>query len=317
MVNTKRFILILCTLYIVPLYFTLKAHNSMLSIGVRGGGQTYLPTAALGASGEVRPGFGGTGTLDLRYTFYGCLTDRFGIGFTLGAGAGYGTSAIKGTSSDSYTNYDYLGNQIDYSINAAYKQSDRFAKAEASLMAAFCFGNIILNVGPRVMMPFATKSDITLSETTIDAYYPQYNVHVINEQITGKLDNSQFTMHNSQCAIPKYSLLIAAEVGYEWYFNDKTCLGLQLYADVGVWNKPSAVSYQPSALIQVAPITDAANPVPAITVGSIEPMIASRRYLDFGLRAYVAFSLIQDAYYKSRLSPARDTREHHNRYMRW
>ena len=310
MVNAKRVIL-LCTLYSV-LCTPLAAHTSMVSIGVRGGGQTYLASTT-DPSSSVQGTFGAAGTVDLRYTFYGCLTDRFGIGFTLGAGIGYGSTGIKGNHTDTYTNFDYLGNQMDYTVSSAFKQTDRFAKGEATLMASFCFGNVILNVGPRFMIPFSTKSSLTITEANIDAYYPAYNVHVVNEQITGKLE-TPYTNHKSEIINHKYSVLIAAELGYEWYFNAKSCLGFQLYADVSVWDKkPSAVSYQPSVLIQAAPITDAANPVPSINVGSIEPLISGRRYLDFGVRVYYGFSISDNS--SHRIRPSRDTRHHHNRYL--
>ena len=284
----------------------------MVSIGVRGGGQTYLASTT-DPSSSVKGTFGAAGTVDLRYTFYGCLTDRFGIGFTLGAGIGYGSTGIKGNHTDTYTNFDYLGNQMDYTVSSAFKQTDRFAKGEATLMASFCFGNVILNIGPRFMIPFSASSSLTITEANIDAYYPAYNVHVVNEQITGKLE-TPYTNNQSPITNNQYSVLMSAELGYEWYFNAKSCLGFQLYADVSVWDKkPSAVSYQPSVLIQAAPITDAANPVPTITVGDVNPLISSRRYLDFGVRVYYGFSVSDNS--SRRIRPSRNTRHHHNRYL--
>jgi len=309
---TKKIIIIL----IAFLPLIAQAHTSMVSIGVRGGGQTYL-SSTTDPSSSVQGTFGGTGTVDLRYTFYGCLTDRFGIGFTLGAGVGYGSAGIKGHHTDTYTNFDYLGNQMDYTVSSAFKQTDRFAKGEATLMASFCFGNVILNIGPRFMVPFSASSSLTITDANIDAYYPAYNVHIVNEQITGKLDdNSKFKIQNSQCAIPKYTLLMCAEIGYEWYFSAKSCLGFQLYADIGVWNSATTNPLTTNPLIQVAPITDATNPVPQVSVGSIEPLISSRRYLDFGVRVYYAFSVSKDRGYKSHFNSRKDTRLHRNRY-RW
>ena len=290
-----------------------RAQTSMLSIGVRGGGQTYLPDAALGASGEVKTAFGGAGTLDLRYTFYGNITDRLGIGFALGAGVGYGTAGVKGTNTDTYTNFDYLGNQMDYTTSAEFKQTDRFARAEASLMAALRFGNVTLNIGPRFMLPFAASSSLTLSEASIDAYYPRYNVHVVNELITGRLE-TPITNNQSPITNYQYSILLAAELGYEWHLNDKSSLGLQAYIDVGVWNNQSPITNNQSPLIAVSPITDAATPVPEVTVGSIEPLIADCRYLSFGVRAYYAFSVEKKASYERRTIHSRDTRLHRNRY---
>ncbi len=288
----------------------------MLSIGVRGGGQTYLPEAALGASGEVKPAFGGTGTLDLRYTFCGCLTNRFGIGFTLGAGVGYGTAGIQGNHTDTYTNFDYLGNQMDYTVSSAFKQTDRFAKGETTLLLAMRFSGVTINIGPRFMLPFATSSALTIRSASIKAYYPAYDVHVSDQLITGKL-TPPYTAPRT-LLMPRYSLLIAAEIGYEWSLGDQSALGLQLYADVAVWNSPRTTNplIPSNPLIQVSPITSVETPAPTVTVGDITPMIKELRYIDFGVRVYYAFSIESDKGYKSRFN-TRDTRLHRNRYYWW
>ena len=292
----------------------LSAQTSMLSIGVRGGGQTFLPTAAVGANGEIKPGIGGAGALDVRYTFYGQLADRFELGFAVGAGIGYGTTGIKGTNMDSYTNIDYLGNKMDYSIDATYSLKDQFAKVDVSLLLAMRFGGVTLNLGPRFMLPFAASSALTIRQSAIDAYYPAYDVHVRDQLITGKLTTPYTLPHTA--IIPRYSLLVAAEIGYEWSLSGQSSLGLQLYADVGVWNKQSPITNNPSPLISVSPITSQENPVPTVTVGDIAPMIKDLRYIDFGLRVYYAFSIKSDKGYKSRFN-TRDTRLHRNRYYWW
>lgn len=291
------------------------AQNSVLSVGVRGGGQMMLPTAVAGATGTMSAALGGAGTLDLRYTFYGQPTDRIGIGFAVSAGVGYGSAGVQGASVDTYTNSDYTGNALDYTCTASYTRIDRFAKADAALFFAMRFGGVTVNLGPRFMLPFAASSALTLRNASIDAYYPAYDVHVRDQLITGKLV-TPYTQARTPI-LPRYSLLVAAEIGYEWPLGDQSALGLQLYADVAVWDKPSAVSYQPSVLIQVSPITDAANPVPTVTVGDIAPMIKELRYIDFGVRVYYAFSFKSSTGYKSRFNSSRDTRSHHNRYNWW
>ena len=288
----------------------------MLSIGVRGGGQTYLPDAALGAYGAVQPRFGGTGTLDLRYSFCGFVTDRIGIGFTLGAGGGYATAAIQGSHVDNYTNYDYLGKQMDYIVSAEFSQTDRFARAEASLMASFRFADIVLNVGPRFMMPFAASSALTVTDANIDVYYPQYNVHVHNELITGRLE-TPYTSNQSPITNYQYSVLMAAELGYEWSFSPKSCLGLQAYADVAVWSKRGdgvPVTGYGEPLIRVYPVADSSLPVPDVAVNGTGSLTGNLRCLAFGIRLYYGFRVGSDR--PKTIRHARDTRDHHTRY-RW
>ena len=282
----------------------------MLSIGVRGGGQTYLPTAAVGATGDMHAGIGGTGALDIRYTFYGQLADRFELGFAAAAGVGYGSAGIKGTNMDSYTNIDYLGNKMDYSIDATYSLKDQFAKVDVSLLLAMRFGGVTLNVGPRFMLPFAATGTVTISEASIDAYYPLYNVHVTDQLITGKLETPY--QQTTTSSLPQYAALMALEIGYEWALNTNHSLGVQLFADIAVWTPKSSITNVQSPIISVAPISNANDPVPSVTVNSPAALISSRRYLDFGIRAYYAFSSSS-----ARTSPARDTRLHHNRYRWW
>ena len=301
----------ICTLYSV-LCTPLWAQTSMLSIGVRGGGQTYLPTAAVGATGEVKPGIGGTGALDVRYTYYGSVASQVQLGVAVGAGIGYGTTGIKGTNMDNYTNIDYLGNKMDYSIDATYSLKDQFAKVDVSLLLAMRFGRVTLNVGPRFMLPFAATGTVTISEASINAYYPLYNVHVTDQLITGKLETPYTEKHPSN--ISKYNLLIAAEIGYEWRLNQHA-LGVQLFAEAAVWSKQSPITNYQSPMISVAPISNANAPVPSVTVGSAESFVSGRRYIGVGVRAYYAFHIehIRIRQFK----PRGDSRDHRNRYLWW
>ena len=313
--KSEKFIVLICTLYSV-LCTPLLAQTSVLSIGVRGGGQTYLPTAAVGATGEVKPSIGGTGSLDLRYTFYGNPSDRFGIGFAIGAGVGYGSAGFKGTNTDRYSNIDYLGNQMDYTIRSTYSLKDRFAKADVSLLLALSIGNITLNVGPRLMLPFAPSSTISIDEASIDAYYPKYDVHVKDKMITGLLETPY--QQNITSSLPKYNVLLAFEFGYEWYLTRTSSIGVQLFADIAVWSpKQSPMTNQQSPMISVAPISNANDPVPTVTVNSPDMFVSGKRYIDFGIRAYYAFTFENNIYHRYRRPRIRDNRFHYNRYKWW
>ena len=293
----------------------LSAQTSMLSIGVRGGGQTFLPTAAVGATGDMHAGIGGTGALDLRYTYYGNLTDRFGLGVAVGAGIGYGATNMKGKNTDTYSNTDYLGNKMDYTVNSTYLLTDRFAKADVSLLLALSFYHVTLHIGPQFMLPFAASSTATITQASIDAYYPLYNVHVVDQLITGKLATPYSQPVPS--SLPAYHVLMALEIGYEWHLTDQHILGLQTFADIAVWSPKSSMTNDQSPIIRVAPIRNANDPVPSVTVNSPAALISSRRYLDFGIRAYYAFSFENTSSRSRRYPHTRDTRHHHNRYLWW
>ena len=310
-IGYRKIALLICTLYSV-LCTPLWAQTSMLSIGVRGGGQTYLPTAAVGANGEIKPGIGGTGGLDLRYTYYGSVGAQAELGCAIGAGFGYGVAPLKGSNTDNFTNTDYLGNRMDYTVTSDFTQRDKFAKIDVSLLFAMRFGGVTLNIGPRFMMPLSATRTLTVNEANIDAYYPAYDVHVVNQLITGKLE-TPYT-ENRPSNLPRMNVLVAAEIGYEWRFN-RHALGVQLFAEAAVWSKQSPISNVQSPIISVAPISNANDPVPSVTVGSVESFVAHRRYLDFGIRAYYAFNI--EHVVEHRFKPRGDTRNHRNRYYWW
>lgn len=188
----------------------IMAQTSVLSVGVRGGGQMWLPSTVTGVTADVRSGMGYTGALDLRYTFYCDVSNTASMGLAVGAGAGYGSTVLQGTNVDAFSNTDYLGNQLDYTATTAFQQTDRFAKAEASLLLAMRFGGVTLNIGPRFMMPFADSHLLKVTQSTIDAYFPQYNVHVVNEQATGVLPTplmrqEKVRCRNITCCLPRKS----------------------------------------------------------------------------------------------------------------
>jgi hypothetical protein len=287
--------------------------QSSLAIGLRGGGQMWLPTAA-DESTAVKGTFGGAGLLDLRYAYYATVAPDFQMGLNVGVDAGYGVAGLKGTNSGTFTNTDYLGNTMEYTTSVSFVQTESFVRAGASLMLAMRAKGIVVNIGPRVMMPFAVSPKLTVSEANIEAYYPAFNVTVTNELITGVLETpSQLPITNYQLPI---SLLMGAEIGYEFPLG-KNALGIQAFADVAVWSPKSQITNDKSQIsnlkypmLTVSPITGSA---PAeVSVQGVNERVSSRRMIVFGLRVYYAFTVDKKATDTTR--PARDTRDHHNRY---
>lgn len=315
MCGIKRNILVflLCSLSLL----SGKAQQSQLSIGVRGGGQLYLfrpvdPSTSVGTS------VGGVGMLDIRYAFLHSFPSWQGaIGFITGIGIGYGNAGVQKHYMDSFTNTDYLGNTIDYTTLAFCHQMNQFGRLNVPLLFAFRAGGFTLNVGPQFMLPFAAKQTLTVDEANIEAYYPAYDVSVMNELITGKLETPY--QRTDAVNLP-YTILLGIETGWEWPLGSNA-VGIQLFADISLWSSPSTVHPTPSTnnpFISVAPITEAGSPA-VVTVNGSGSM--NDRLLDFGLRVYYAFgfghSKGSNRYEPDTFEHSRDTHEHHNRHMRY
>lgn len=276
----------------VSLWFCpVTAQTSALTVGARGGG-TILDA-------------GGGGAIDLRYAWYGDLSGGCQLGLAAGAGIGYGQIKYKGSEHWTYSRTDYLGNAIDYTIDADYEHKNRYASAEASLLAAFRISGFTMNVGPRFLLPFSRSAKLTISYADIVAYYPRYDVSIPNEEITGRL----ITPYEQSCAttMPKYHLLLALEAGWEFVLDSRSSLGLQAYTDIGLWSSKTT-SDEGAPLIDVAPI-EAVNTPAVVTVhsASVDP----KRYIAVGVRVYYSFQLFSS---RSRRINTGDSRGHYNRY---
>ena len=312
-VKSNILVFILCSFSAAV--FTPALAQSQLAVGMRGDGQLWLPKTTDAAT-EVQGTIGGGGLLDISYAYYGSVSPSFELGATAGIGIGYGVAGIKGKNSAAFTNVDYLGNTMKYTTSATFTQSESFVRMDVSLMLAMRAGGFVANIGPRLMVPFAAKSNLTIDEATIAANYPKYNVTVTNELITGKLETpyqAPLTSHRSSL-----TLLMGLEVGYEFPVGNNA-IGIQAFADIGLWSNHQSPRLSRSTeitnhkLITVSPITASGTPA-VVTVGDPNALVSSKRFVDFGLRVYYAFSFDKS---RDKNGHATDTKEHHNRYLEY
>ena len=295
MVGIKKCILLL-SLPLLWLAMPLMAQTSTFAVGVRGGGLMWLPEAvSLGRNAASSPG--GEGLVEFRYTFYGHVGLKTGLGITAGIDAGYSTSGFYGT----HNLLRAYGSQRTYYYDAVdYTQTEQYMRTDISLMMALHAGGFVLNVGPRFMMPFFGTEN-TSATSNNDAAYVAPN-----------------TNETSPAALPLCNLLMGLEAGWEFPLS-AGALGLQAYADIGVWNNQTKYIPQvepndwhplPDALVTTT--TGTFDPIPKSTIRSANGVVRERRLVDFGIRLYYSFyssSFVR----RKRPCPPWDTRLHHNR----
>lgn len=293
MVSIKKYILI--SLVGIWAALPLIAQTSTFSVGVRGGGLMWLPEAvSLGRN--AASSLGGEGLVEFRYTYYGHVGLTTGLGITAGIDAGYSTSGFYGT----HNLLRAYGSQRTYYYDAVdYKQTERYMRTDISLMVALHAGGFVLNVGPRFMMPFFGTENTSAKSNNDAVYVEQY----LNE--------------TSPAELPLCNLLMGIEAGWEFPLS-AGALGLQAYADVGVWHyqkkyMPAVDSHSgytpPDALVTT---TTGTIGIPTSTIRSANDIVKERRLVDFGIRLYYSF---YDTTFvrRKRPCPPWDTRLHHNR----
>lgn len=265
----------------------MTAQTSGLQFAVGGGGQLWQAEACNEASELSKGSFGLDASIGVRYAWYKTLGTSSQLGFMAGVGFGYGTNAIEGQTADAFVNTDYYGNDMQYTTQTRFKQTEQFWKTDIALLLAFRHQGFVAQAGPRFITPVGGTRSLSVSQSSIRAYYPAYGVEVEDALVTGRLDTpySQSEKHPANW----YSLAFALEVGWEWQLAGDNRLGVQACFDIG-----STLAYKPqpySPLVEVSQIDNTADPVPGVSVGWADPLVGKRLYIDFGLRLYYVLPL--------------------------
>lgn len=255
-----------------------------LRVGVSGGsGLNLTPTDCV-----MKSKFGASGALAFDYTFYKSF-DKVDLGLRTGLDLGYMYLPYHAEFEQHYSNVDYLNNQIDYTTSGLLDITQNQLYASVPVMFALRTHGFVCNIGVRLQMPFYQTGKQQLSEPLIQAYYPEYDVTVTNELITGIVTDEQLSMPlaSSPVFLECYA---SAEIGYEHRLNAKGAIGCAAYVHAGVWNALPKATDKP--VIQVAPIMDSETPVPTVTVNdAYTSLLTSYTPLQFGLKLYYAFTL--------------------------
>ena len=289
----------LCLLLMIVCCMHVQAYRSYrpiknlheLRVGLNGGGAYNLVPTDCVMKGKI----GGSSALLLDYTFYKSRKNmRYqkttDVGFRIGLDFGYLYSPYRAEFEQKYSNVDYLGNQMDYTTSSVVEITQNQLYASVPLMFALRSKGFVWNIGVRLQAALYQTGQQHLSEPAIQAYYPAYDVTVTNELITGIVAENQLAMPLESSAL-LLECYAATEIGYECEIkNTSSTIGVLAYFNMGFWNSLPKATDLP--IIQVAPITDKNNPVPAVTVNNaLSSLLTSYIPMQFGIKLYYAFSL--------------------------
>jgi len=218
----------------------LRPAENRFGIGVRGGVSSLWQQVAGGVKLGTR-NLGAGAVLDLEYTFLG-KTVKSGVcqlGFKTGVSLAYGGNSITApVAANQYERTDCEGRPVTYTVEAQnLYEYDHMLMVQVPLMFTIRgTEGFYMAVGPRFGLPVYSWYTITYREPNIDCYYPQYNVHETNQVVTGRL-NGVAPVKDNQLRVPKYYLMVAGEIGYEFALKNGNGLGLLLYGDYDVYSQ--------------------------------------------------------------------------------
>ena len=182
---------------------------------------------------------GGDALLDLQYAHYWTKENRpVDLGIIVGLGVGYAQSGMKAAVDTAYTVSTSDGD-IDYTLKAdEVKENDGQIQLEVPLMFSLIHEKgLFFNIGPKFMIPVYTPYKQNIKNPDINAYFPAEGVNVSNEVITGLVQDNQLNTKGTDNGTQfKINVMLTAEIGYEWKFQNGNSLGLGAYANYSVFN---------------------------------------------------------------------------------
>lgn len=255
------------------------------SLGLRGGVATWLVD---GGGLIVSPGY--AASIDMGYSFR-WIVGHAEVGAKTGVNMLLSESAVSKANYEEYfTNIDYLGDRMDYSIAAqGIKQRNLHIQCEIPLMLSVKVGKWVFDAGAKVAVPLYTQRRQDINKADITAYFVDYEVPITNKIVTGKAQQYNPLHQKGPGDLPLCNVLVGAQVGQEWKVKGQHYLGVQVYADYDVWNSYSH-TLTATRLMDVTPIMDPEDPFPDVTCQYLTDVYpTSLRFLNCGLKIYYLF----------------------------
>jgi len=261
--------------------------TSRIMIGLGGGFSTNL------IEGRVDNICGPMGTFNFGYAILGSVNSSTQLGLRTGVNASYSQFANAIKLDNKFTNYDYYGHQMDYTVASTavtYRQSQ--INVEVPIMFAVRSRGVYFNVGAKFVAPVWNQYKQTIDNPTISAFYPEYGVTVVNDVVTGRLTDEQINL-SGKATVPYLMIGLAAEIGHVWALKgSNSSLGFDIFLDYMPWSI-GASKENTKSIVEVAPlVNDCEQPKAAVTVN---PMFQCNNYayqnLNFGIKLVYTFDI--------------------------
>jgi len=233
------------------------------------------------------------GTFNFGYSVLGETNSDLLVGLRTGLNLSYSKFGNALTLSETFTNIDYEGSSIDYTVTAnrvTFKQQQ--FSLEIPLMLAFDIKNLYFNLGLKFILPVWNKYTQSIENPVISAYYPDCGVSVVNDVITGVVPQDQ--LNTSGKALPASLMVgISAEIGHTWNLgSSRGNLGFDFFVDFVPWTV-GGIKDNSRNVVEVAPIAiNDGQPKAAVTVNPLNQCNGFvYRNLFFGAKLVYTFDI--------------------------
>lgn len=175
----------------------------------------------------VTPRPGVDGGVDLRYVLLAPVGYASRVGFQVGVGLAYQTSAMQSSlsSQTDITTYSTAADgtvvpvPIRYTVSADALYQESLWKLTVPLLLSFRFGAFALDLGPRFAMGISPAASLTFNNGKVDAYLVDYDVHITDDPSLGVFPAGGQSVSGTSGTPFALSGVIA--LGYEWHLGQK------------------------------------------------------------------------------------------------
>ncbi|MCQ2345579.1 MAG: hypothetical protein MJZ82_02295 [Paludibacteraceae bacterium] len=263
--------------------------SSVISFAVRGGADVYLSSPkAVGVPGPE-------GMFDIQYACYFPTRGHAELGFRTGIGVGATRLSFRDKVAESFSNTDYLGHPMDYQVlSDEVRMSVSQFQVEVPLLFTLRANGFYFDLGLTYRYLIRSRYAQSISDLSIVAYYPEYDVYVRNELITGQLDADRYAV-SGRGLMPHHHLFCSFEWGYDWSLSDLSQLGLGLYLNISPWNDYQPKSASSEWLIDVGEIVDPSYP-PAEVKSYLLTDVSALQFKAFTFGLRLRYSLTPSPY---------------------
>lgn len=246
---------------------TLSAQMHRVGVGLSAGAHTQFGDSA------VTNLWGPTVGLSFRYTCLFHVGSEVWLGPQTGLEAAWTRSGWRQELSDQFSNKDYLGHQIDYTLSGKLDERHDHVTVTIPIMAALRYQGVVVGLGLKARALLWTKHQTTASDVDISAYYPEFDVRLAAEDCVEEL-SSALEISGAR-KTPEWHIALAAEAGYEWKIARNQYLGALLFVDYGLWNSYSRPDDAPQRSLDVT-LIEKAGMMPQLVLSPIYSTIINR-----------------------------------------
>lgn len=266
---------------------SLQAQTSRIMLGLGGGLSLSL------ADGRGDNICGPMGTFNFGYSILGNVDEDCMVGLRTGVNATYSRFGDARKMSESFTNVDYYGHQMEYSVtSSSVRLMMNQVDLEVPVMLSLCANGLYINLGAKFKFPVWNRYRQTIEDPHVSVFYPEYGVTVDNDIVTGLLSDEQVNA-SGRAAMPVMKIGVGAEIGHVWQIKEsKSSLGFDLFFDftpfgVGGIKKGE----EGKSVVEIAPIeNDCEQPMAEVTVNPLTECNGYKfKTLNFGVKLVYTF----------------------------